>query len=519
MRPQSICITAALTVWLLGGLAAHSQVPGKMTPKDLSRIDAALAHDITFKGVAGKMVPLDKYLDILEKALPADKRVALKIDKTAFKKHLKDMPSYKIKMPAEGDPIPLARALDLLIDTLTLMTDTGDPKIVVDAGPGYIQITKAGREPFWRVTHDIKDIVARADGWKSVVKFGSLPSIKNLPPADLIAQLVVLEVEPKHWAEAKANDAGVTILNDSKLVVTTNWEHQTQVADVLDNLRHWDDVAVQMQAELYEVDPAFYAKKIAPLLKHEGGPPKTAAIVESDLVAALTKQKLVLEGDELQIPDRKSAVVLSYKKTYSHVGLGEPTVSLSSKALFAVAKKGFTVSVLVEPTAKSPFADKVVSQSVKTVLVKRFGKQKDQPEPEFQTVVLGVSFTARVDIAADQASFKLKLSQQSADMVGSKWSKLLNPENGDTKAVELPTVHRTLLTADLDLQEGEAVVMPSAYQTPDAKAKGRILVLLLRPVILTDEVKDQIKESNEAHLNANRELKKLMRQLHNGPAD
>lgn len=73
---------------------------------------------------------------------------------------------------------------------------------------------------------------------------------------------------------------------------------------------------------------------------------------------------------------------------------------------------------------------------------------------------------------------RLKLTQQAIESIEIKRTKSVDLLTGKQVTVESPNLRKTTLTVDLDVDDGEPILMPVAYQTPEAKAKGRVLALL-----------------------------------------
>lgn len=220
-------------------------------------------------------MPLAKFLQVLEKQLPKEKNVKLRIDAAAFGDDFCDVAKTPIRLPEYPKRLNLRTALSVARSKIAADTDwrLGDSEFI---------ITTPERAAYTAV-HDLQNIKADRVLW-------ALDAVGNV-------------------AET------VQIVNGTRLVIRANDDGHRQVTEAVQMFRRLDDLHVTLKARLYQVDEGFYQKlkaiKPVPLEEAEQDFLAGRPSPRDPLFKLLKKQKLILSGDEITVADGKKLVMLS----------------------------------------------------------------------------------------------------------------------------------------------------------------------------------------------------------------
>src|SRR5205085_2532871 len=99
----------------------------------------------------------------------------------------------------------------------------------------------------------------------------------------------------------------------------------------------------------------------------------------------------------------------------------------------------------------------------------------------------GVSFRARVAVSADRRFVRLRMTEEVRELLEVGKKKVIDPATGDEATVEVPSFADASRTATVEVGDGEQIVVPVQMRLPAAQKKGRMLVLLVQPVIRIEE--------------------------------
>jgi hypothetical protein len=272
---------AALVLALLASARwaglVHAQDPSsskaQSAPKPYVNHEALFPRFIETKDLQGEM-PLAKFLQLLEKQLPKEEKISVRIDREAFGDAFAHVAATPVRLPEGPKSMRLSEALKLAIAKIKIKSD-------YRLGTSEILITTRPRALYTAI-HDLRGIKPQ---W--VIEY-----LASLTDQDL---------------------QSIRILNGNRLVVRANEANHSQIAYWL---LMWD-VRVIAQARLYEVDEAYYTKlkniKPLPLEEEErifrNGGPGTSPW--GPLFNLLKKQKRILVGDEINVLDGQKAVLLS----------------------------------------------------------------------------------------------------------------------------------------------------------------------------------------------------------------
>ncbi|MCI0461159.1 MAG: hypothetical protein L0Z62_29785 [Gemmataceae bacterium] len=378
-----------------------------------------------------KEMPLARFLEELSKSIPEGKKVPLRLDEEAFGKDRAAVAKAPVKLPAFPRKMTLRTALRLAVARV-------DERIRVQyrLWPTHLALTTPERT-ISTITYNVRDLV-EPDGKPAPGDPGQA--------ASALVHLVLTEVDPQRWGESPTFDR-MQILNGTRLVVRTTASRHEQVADLLAALRRPQDVAVVMEARLYEVERAFYVKHIAPLLVDEKGKTVRRLIdVDGDLVAELQRHTLVLDGAQDRLRPWERSTFLSLHTPFRYVaGPGDP---------------------------------------------------QKEPGKVYRTGLAGVAFLVHPVVSADRRSIRLQITQEVRELTGIGKTWLLDADTGKATEVEAPRVRRASITATLEIWDGVSILMPVDYRSPTAAAKDRVWVLAASPRIYIEEEEEAIRKAN-----------------------
>jgi hypothetical protein len=387
--------------------------------------------------------PLSEFLTALEKQLPKEKKVSLRIDGEAFGDKLAEIAATPIVLPAQRKTISLRRVLEVVVAKSKIKLDYRlDGKGVALTTPQRAQYT---------AVYDIRDIVAKPEAVISV-GFGlhanrDLDHLRNTEPAQKAALVVhmlgVLDFGGEQGASA--DQEAIQILNGNRLVVHANAARHALIAEMLQALRRLGDVAVIMQARLYEVDDAFYTKlkntkyqsaaDLAELEKKATGDEAPGPFM------SLEKQKLILAGDELKVDNGAEVALLSRHQV---------------------------VRCLPGP---------------------------DQVGKDRQTILDGVSILAGVQVTGDRRFVRVKLTEKDAVVEAVEKLKIWFPMEQDKQA-ESPIMKESTHSRVRLIPDGGSILLPVHYRPRAAEEKKRWWVLSISPRIYIPEEEQASRDIN-----------------------
>jgi hypothetical protein len=371
-----------------------------------------------------------QFLMELEKHFPAGTKLSLRVDKAAFGKDYKEhFERTPVKLPSYLKKMPLGTVLKLAVSQYPLFDAT------YNVGPGYIEISnKQGAD--LTVRYDVGDQVANAKRWQprllpaSAATAGLLapPGSETVSDLELLIQVIELNLN-----SLGPVPSAMTVWNGRKLDVTASSRCHSNIVWLLGALKALADVAVTLESALYAVDQPFYAKQIAPLIADARDKefPTAALRVSTTLASKVRAHELILHGDKLKVLDGQGAVFLARQQSLCY--------------------------------------------TVKSVFMPNLNVQVDG----LRTILHGFSFHAQVHVSRNSESIHLDLTQTVKELIEVKKTKVLDLDTGKTVVVEAPNLREAKLSATLVVDNGQTILMPVDYQTPEAKTKNRILVLLL----------------------------------------
>jgi len=394
MKPPTLLL-AGLVLGLVG------PTPAQDAPTDdpVRRARAALATPIDPKDLPDDLT-LGMLLPLLEGKLPAGKKVPLFLDENGLGDDLKRVAWAKVPGLPAGER-PLGEILERAL--------AGSP-VEVDFAilpPGVVVTTpKRAAHP---LSYDVRHLLRHAPRLLTILRQQEPETYRDLRPGDGVAILVraVLDtVSPRPWESVEVHNA-------ARLVVTATGRKHAEVATLLGVLERHLDVAVVMNARLYEVDRAFFTKRLAPLFAPDKATGQRPAVVALDdaTFRAVAKETLVGEGDDRKLTPDRSSPFLSRQAAYRHAaGVG----------------------------------------------------------------LAGVTFAVTPEVSADRRFLKLAVTQSATHLVRIDKVATRDPVTDKATTVEVPNLHKTTAAGTVDLPDAGALLMP--IDAVPAGDKVRVLV-------------------------------------------
>jgi len=389
---------------------------------------------------------LAKFLAELQKQLPKG-TLALRIDAEAFGDKGKDGAT---RQEVEATAVSLKHLAGVESVSLRTALEEGVKKIKIKAdyrvGPGEVIITSRAQAGYASV-YDISDLVAKPGDARHLAVSGSAPKEWPGEPAQRAAQLVHTIVSSTELYDPAIADR-IQVLNGSRLVIRTTGSVHPRITELLDVLRRLGDVAVILNAQLYEVNDALYkkvknARRLSPKewddLPEKQGREEPAPQGEP----LLKKENLVLAGDGVWIDNGQEVVFLS---RYQAVDL-------------------------------LPSPDELA-----------------KGEAGRQAVLEGVSFLARTVVSGDRRFVRVKLTERAGEIQEICGGKFPRPIKGAAGA-EVPLLKEATQSQMLDIPDGGSILVPVQFRPRSVQAKERWWVLHIQPRIYIDAEERFVRET------------------------
>jgi hypothetical protein len=445
VKPISLVLFfALLTVTAVGTAAAGEKTDGLRTKDQevILRVQKALEDTVVdTKDFAGETT-LAKVLAALEAKLPAGpearlpagNKITIRIDEEAFGKQFPQLRDAPLDLP-------VMKNVSLLTVLRKVLAKAGKVE-EVDYGirPTGVIITRP-RLAAHTMAYDVRHLVPQTPLLVSQLQ-RARGEIKSHPkPGDGLADLVQLlteSVDMRPWET-------IEVFNKTRLVVSASPTRQAEVDNLLEALRRLADVAVVMNARLYEVDRAFFTKNVAPLFDKNKEAKDRAEVVAIDgpLFKKITRQTVVLESEDVKLRPHQT----------------EPFLSRHSVFRYAA---GPTDQAGATPTAGG---------------------------------TAGVSFEVRPLVSPDRRFLRLEITQKVAQLVKIDKAKVLDPATGKDVEVDSPNVRHTSATGTVDVPDSAPILMVVGYRPAGKENEDKVWLMVARPFIWIEEEVREIRRT------------------------
>jgi hypothetical protein len=431
-------------------------------------IDEGLVNPKQFQ----EAMPLAEFLEAVQQQLTKDERIVLQIDKAAFGADFDEVAKTPMALKAITSRWSLRRVLETAIARIK-------PKADYRLGPEGIVITTP-QKAFYTVVYEIRDLVERSGFLRSPLfasVIGSeIKNLRDLSPSETAALVVKIfafdrdapriviqtqfiqsnEPAPRLQSEIGVSKdrlgAGVRppaaesiqVLNGSRLVIRATGARHAEIAGWMVMFRRLNDLAVSLNARLYEVDEAFYTK-----VKNAKYVPRDVAEAEflkldenakeresESVFALLEKQKPLVAGDEVKVDDGREAEVLTF----------------------------FTAGRCL------PSPDQV-----------RKG------EKGLQVFLEGVAFSASVRVSNDRRYVHVKLTEKAEELLEIRKIKQVAGAANESLDAEIPIINSTIHSQSREIPDNGTWLVPVHFRSPAAAKANKRWVLTIQARIWIEE--------------------------------
>ncbi len=299
---------------------------------------------------------------------------------------------------------------------------------------------------------DEKALVTRVYNIKPLI--GDHGKANQLPDADAVVKLILSTIalgEPKGAAGPQLIER-----DNGKLEVRATAKVQEEIKDLLDALARLQDIAIDVKADVLELDTATYEKLLKTLPEASKGKPPVLLATGA-------------EGDEL-LPDHKLVAVL----------LDNANKLLKDARLVQTSNARFVNGAETTVSARRTVVPYTNHGEVA-------GAARDNP----LFVKEGFALVAVPVVSADRRFVRFKLTEQSTTITGIKKREL-----GEIKGVKLiaqsPIVEDLGATGSAVVADGGTLLFKLAYAP-----KGKVWVVVLKPRIFIQAEDDELKKEGK----------------------
>src|SRR6266542_4120212 len=262
MTPPTPWRLAALLLSLSAATTARAQLPPPPPSKEDQAKIASLQRLLTEiepdRKAFQKRLPVAHFLHLLEKQLPKDKRISLRLDAEAFGKDFNRVAALPIQL--QPAPRRLSAILHQVCSYIRSYGIPADYRI----WPTHFAITTPEKARYTHI-YDVRDLLDRSLLLELLERNGGVfalsgnevaEHLKDTDGAHLLVHLILCTTGAKNWSGTATAPWMIRVVNGTQLVVYTNsWTHEA-INDLLRDFRRLRDLAVVMNARLYEVDRA-----------------------------------------------------------------------------------------------------------------------------------------------------------------------------------------------------------------------------------------------------------------------
>jgi hypothetical protein len=262
-------------------------------------------------------MPLSKFLAALRRQLPADKKVALRLEENELGKEASRLADAPVR--CSGRRMTLTTFL-----RIAMRQAAKDVELDYDIREDGIVITRASSLVRHSCVYNTADVVRDMPSLLPSLKQCDADLFEGVESSDGMALLVryLMSICPLRSRER------METLDGTRLAVRASIHNQDGIADTLESLRRMSDTAVFMNARLYEVDRDFYRKNVVPLFDD-----KRPAIVALDdaFLKKIVSHKLIRESEDRKLrPSEKSLFLSRHRVFYFVAALKEMGVRMGT---------------------------------------------------------------------------------------------------------------------------------------------------------------------------------------------
>ena len=256
---------------------------------------------------------------------------------------------------------------------------------------------------------------------------------------ETVASTIMTALEPNVWNATAENGHNLQVVNGTKLEITTSKENHQQIVELLKALRRLTDVAVDVSCQLYEADRRFLDKERPPpagKARQESGGRLLPYVLSDAAAGKLGPKAIPGKSGKARLGNDREADIFSLWKGFAYRGV---------------------------PHREQPL---------------------QSPD---ETGFHGFTVRAQAAVTADRREVRLRLTEECTDLLGIGKRSVVNWRTGKEETADAPQTATSSATATIQVEDGDAVLVPLLYRPKEAKAKDRVLFLVVRPVIYIEE--------------------------------
>ncbi len=467
-----LTLTALATgLWAGAARANPGRRPVREADEKLARVQQFLEKTEIDSKPFQKEMPLARFLQALEKQLPKGGKIVLRVQEDALGKQAAKVTGAPVRLPAASGRMTLISALDAALRQVTKGLGT---ELAVGVGPDRVVVTTPERAAYPAV-YEVSDLLPDV-GW-------ILPTLKEALPAAVLGRLPGREASTEGGGAAllrlvfsvlqPRSGEAVQLRNDRALFARVTPARHAELANLLLTLRRQADIAVVMDARVYEVDRAFYAKHFAPLLAAGKGAPERPLVSlsgDDEVLEKLEKEKPLLRGLEIKVRQGQQIAFLALREAFRYRERHRALPGKMDEQGPGGLGGGFRA------------------------LLENSDRQQPGAPPKFGTGLAGVSLLVRVEVAPDRRFVRLQITQKIEQLVELRKIKYGDAELG-YEEIEEPSMTKSSVTTSIKLPDGQPFFMPVVYRPLGARGQDRPLVLVARPRIYIEAEEEQVRNA------------------------
>jgi len=424
---------------LLIAVAVHTtasqEVPIDDDAPTYQRVNKVLDELIELKRLP-KEASVTQLFQVIEEQILKKHGITISIDKDALGAEFSDLAATPLKMP---------RLRSMLLGAILRWVQlrlSHDGELDYRVRPNEIILTTSERAAYAKI-YQIGDLL-KDKAWHTIERTwqdqsspGYLPpgTIKDKGQRALILSKSLAAALTAHHSSYRR----VQLINGSQVIVHASRSQHREIASrMFDSLRGAADIAVVMNAKLFEVDRAFYEKEIQPALSAARQKQNLLTPITLKLAERMQKQKLIIEG------------------TKGSLGVCQeiPFLSLQNVAAYSRPSEGSSATLF-----------------------------------EWHGVVLSV----HIDVSADRRRLRLKISEKAKQLLDVKKFRQVDPKQQlSVLEMEVPSFKETATSATIAIDDGQPLLMKLQYRP--SQPSDAVWMVLMQPIIYIEEEQELIRK-------------------------
>jgi hypothetical protein len=404
-----------------------------------------MVQDISTKEFQEK-VPFSAFLDGLSKRLSEKTKFTVRLDRAAFAKNADKILAGEIELPPVPARMTAKTALRVALSQTVAWGEIelvpGKDEFIIttrdrslytaeyDIG-NLVKHTRFLNEEHNRIALERKDHGSAFFPGEINTEF-EVKADPDRPDEWIVSYLVPLTTGRAGWRHP-TRPSTIKILGGTKLIVHAPPTVHETIGLALDSLGTMTklDVAVVMNARLYDLDRKKFEMEFAPLFvdAKDKAARRLAVTLTEQQLKLLRKQKLVMTAEPTKLRAFRQGAFISRRTAHQYVvGPGDPD---------------------------------------------------ERPGDVFATVYDGFAFSVRPIISPDRTCLRLAITQEASQLVKFTKGAIVDLKTGKEVAIDLPNVKKSLASATIEIHDGTPIALAVDHQP----AQDRVWLVLAEPTI------------------------------------